>query len=82
MSDLRERVARAVEVIIRYAVEPDARANEMTADELAMIADAAIAICMEEAARVAEGNGLRQYTGKPLIDEIAAAIRAFIGEKS
>ena len=40
--------------------------------------DAALTVALEEAARVAEGNGLRQYTGKPLIDEIAAAIRALI----
>lgn len=55
MSDLRERVARAIEATIRHAVEPDVRANQMTPDELAMLADAALAIALEEAARVAEG---------------------------
>ncbi len=86
---LREAVARAM-----FAIPLDEHIDEDFApvsweeatDEARNVylreADAAIAVALEQAARVAEGNGLRQYTGKPLIDEIAAALRALIPSES
>lgn len=82
--ELREAVATELGFQIGRHVEADVRANQLTGEELTILADAAISIIrpavLEEAAKVAEGNGLRQYTGKPLIDEIASAIRAMAKE--
>lgn len=80
MSDLRERVARAIYEVPTFGVssagwEPWADAVNEVREHYRHEADAAIALVLEEAARCAEGNGMRQYTGLPLIDEIAAAIR-------
>ena len=81
--ELREAVARAIKSTIRHAVEPDARANQMTPDELSMVADAAIAVVLEEAAKVAEECApVSQDTWSTELaercDMVAAAIRAMI----
>ena len=83
--ELREAVARAIKSTIRHAIEPDARANQMTPDELSMVADAAIAVVLEEAAKVADRNaaeawaeGAEETRGLMRMQaaDIAAAIRA------
>jgi hypothetical protein len=55
---LVERVARAIRSSIQYEVEPDVRANQMTDEELATVARAALSVARreirEECARVAD----------------------------
>ena len=56
--ELVEKMARAIRSSIQYEVEPDVRANQMTDEELATIARAALSVARaaikEECARVAE----------------------------
>jgi hypothetical protein len=57
---LVERVARAIRSSIQYEVEPDVRANQMTDEETATVARAALAVARpmirEECAKVAEAD--------------------------
>lgn len=84
---LRERVATNLRTELKNLVEDDCRANDLTWNELATLADAAIAIVMEEAARVADGYegkgfelGLHTQSGDAYVtrSDIAAALRAYV----
>ena len=74
--EMREKLATELGFQIGLNVEADVRANQMTGEELLILADAAIALVraetLEEAARVA----LEEYRKSSSGEEIAAAIRA------
>ena len=83
--DLVQRVARAIAVEVRTVTESDVRAFELTREEYAALALAlaAIAVALEEAARVADDYYSKMarhhdYCGSV----IAAAIRAMIPKEN
>ena len=81
--DLVDRVARAIAVEVRTVTESDVRAFELTREEYAALALAAIAVALEEAARVADDYYSKMarhhdYCGSV----IAAAIRAMIPKEN
>lgn len=69
---LVERIATEIGFQIGRHIDIDVRANQMTGDELNILASAALDIALEEAARVAEG----MYKNGQIGPDIAAAIRA------
>jgi alkylhydroperoxidase family enzyme len=83
---LVERVARAIRSSIQYEVEPDVRANQMTDEELATVARAALALARpvirEECARVADDQAKvfkdeahdQKIWGSPAMSKRALAI--------
>ena len=71
---LVQKVRQAIAISIFQNVEVDVRAQQMTDDELDAMSSAAIAIALEEAAKVAEAHEDDMGHGKGAI--IAAAIRA------
>ena len=86
--DLVERVARAIAVEVRTVTESDVRAFELTREEYAALALAAIAVALEEAAKMAESfttPPIASDFGTVIVDqggEIAAAIRAMIPQEN
>lgn len=78
---LRERVARAIGLALQTVVEEDCRARELTDEELAEVAAAALAAArpviraqaLEEAAKVADENA---HAECDVAEQIAAHIRA------